>query len=449
MPSVIDENSHQKEEIVKQLNQILEDNDPSHELESEVKGYVRCFPLTVTTAKGSELYDDKKNRYLDFFSGAGALNYGHNNPKFKSAIIDYIQNDNIIHGLDMMTDAKGEFIETFSTNILKPRGLDYKLQFCGPTGTNAVEAAIKLARKVTGRLNIISFTNAYHGMTSGALAVTGNNYHKEGIPGTYSNFTTFMPYCNYSDNVDDSIAYIRQYLNDNSSGVNLPAALILETIQGEGGINTASPRWLRGIRKLCDEFDILLIVDDIQMGCGRTGDFFSFEEAGIQPDMVLLSKSIGAYGLPMSLVLIKPDYDQWEPAQHNGTFRGNNLAFVASTQALKHYWQTESFSEDVKLKGKKIEKVFNQVASKYPEADCEVRGRGFVWGLESKAHPELAENVQKKCFENGLIIETCGSQGQTLKALAALTIPMGQLEEGLKLIQEAYDECLAKLEVPA
>lgn len=271
--------------------------DPSHILESNVKSYVRNFPFIATHAKGAMITSEDGTDYLDFLSGAGTLNYGHNNEHFKQAILNYIQEDGIIHGLDMATKAKNEFIETFSQLILAPRGLDYRLQFCGPTGTNAVEAAIKLARKVTGRVNIISFTNGFHGMTQGALAVTGNNYHKEGIPGTYSQYTTFMPYCGYSDSVDDSIAYIRQYLQDNSSGVNLPAAFILETIQGEGGVNVASPAWLRGIRDLCSEFDILLIVDDIQMGCGRTGDFFSFEQAAIAPDIVLLSKSIGAYGI--------------------------------------------------------------------------------------------------------------------------------------------------------
>lgn len=312
--------------------------DPSHKLESNVKSYVRSFPFKATKALGSKIHAEDGEVYLDFLSGAGSLNYGHNNPNFKSAILQYIEEDNIIHGLDMATKAKNEFIETFNQIILKPRNLDYRLQFCGPTGTNAVEAAIKLARLATKRVNIISFTNGFHGMTSGALAVTGNNYHKEGIPGTYSQFTTFMPYCGYSDNVDDSIAYIRQYLKDNSSGVNMPAAIILESIQGEGGVNVASPRWLRGIRKLCDDFGILLIVDDIQMGCGRTGDFFSFEESGIEPDIVLLSKSIGAYGLPMALVLLKPEIDLWKPAQHNGTFRGHNLAFVAATESLKTYW---------------------------------------------------------------------------------------------------------------
>jgi diaminobutyrate-2-oxoglutarate transaminase len=419
--------------------------DPSHKLESSVKSYVRSFPFVGTTAKGAIITAEDGTDYLDFLSGAGTLNYGHNNDHIKDALIDYIQQDGIIHGLDMATKAKNHFIETFDQTILKPRNLDYRLQFCGPTGTNAVEAAIKLARKVTGRLNIFSFTNGFHGMTQGALAVTGNNYHKEGIPGTYSHHTTFMPYCDYSKNVDDSIAYIRQHLNDNSSGVNLPAAMILECVQGEGGVNVASPRWLRGIRKLCDEFGIILIVDDIQMGCGRTGDFFSFEESGITPDIVLLSKSIGAYGLPMALVLIKPELDTWKPAQHNGTFRGHNLAFVAATHALNHYWSNDSFSKDVKRKSKIMEESLQTIARRYPELDFDVRGRGLVWAMESKKIPELAETIQKICFEHHMIIETCGSKDQALKPLPALVITDEELQQGLSIIEAAYDRAIKEM----
>ena len=418
--------------------------DPSHTLESNVKSYVRSFPFLAKRAKGSSIIADDGTHYLDFLSGAGTLNYGHNNDHFKQAIINYLEEDGIVHGLDMATEAKNRFIETFAQKILKPRGLDYRLQFCGPTGTNSVEAAIKLTRKVTGRVNIISFTNGFHGMTMGALAVTGNNYHKEGIPGTDSQYTTFMPYCGYSDNINDSIDYIRQYLIDNSSGVNLPAAIILESIQGEGGVNVASPRWLRGIRKLCDEFNILLIVDDIQMGCGRTGDFFSFEEAGIAPDIILLSKSIGAYGLPMALVLIKPELDIWKPAQHNGTFRGHNLAFVAATEALNHYWKTDDFSKDIKRKSKLVEERLQKIAKTYPALDFDVRGRGLVWALESTKDPALAAKVQKICFRHNLIIEVCGSQGQALKPLPPLTITDAELINGLDIIEAAYAEAVQR-----
>lgn len=416
--------------------------DPSHKLESNVKSYVRSFPFVATKALGSKIHSEDGNVYLDFFSGAGSLNYGHNNQNFKEAVINYIQEDNIIQGLDMATKAKNNFIETFNNLILKPRNLDYKLQFCGPTGTNAVEAAIKLARKVTQRLNIVSFTNGFHGMTSGALAVTGNNYHKQGIPGTHSQYTAFMPYCGYSENVDDSISYLKQYLNDNSSGVNLPAAIILESVQGEGGVNVASARWLRGIRKLCDDFGILLIVDDIQMGCGRTGDFFSFEEAGIAPDIVLLSKSIGAYGLPMSLVLLRPKLDIWEPAQHNGTFRGNNLAFVAATKALETYWKDDKFSKEIAAKASLVDSYLQKIAKKYPDLDFDVRGRGLVWAIESKKDQELAEKVQNECFKENVIIETCGSIGQALKILPALTITEEELKTGLEVITNSYDKLI-------
>lgn len=415
-------------------------NDPSHTLESNVRSYVRNFPFTATHAKNATIYDEDNNAYLDFLSGAGTLNYGHNNNLFKQALIDYITKDGIIHGLDMATEAKNAFIDTFQELILEPRKLDYRLQFCGPTGTNAVEAAIKLARMVTKRVNIISFTNGFHGMTSAALAVTGNNYHKEGIPGTHSQYTTFMPYCGYSDNVDDSIAYIRQYLTDNSSGVNLPAAIILECIQGEGGVNVASPRWLRGIRKLCDEFNIIMIVDDIQMGCGRTGDFFSFEEAGIVPDITLLSKSIGAYGLPMALVLLKPELDIWKPAQHNGTFRGHNLAFVAATQALTHYWKTDEFSQSIKHKAHVVEEYLKSIAKEYPQLELEIRGRGLVWAIESIQAPDIASKVQKQCFTHNLVIETCGSTGQALKPLPPLTITEKELVAGLNIIKQSYAE---------
>ncbi len=420
--------------------------DPAHMIESEVRSYARSFPVVFTTAKNDQLFDEQGNAYIDFLAGAGTLNYGHNNDQFKTALINYIEQDGIVHGLDMTTRAKYDFLETFNEIILKSRQLDYRVQFCGPTGTNAVEAALKIARKVKGRPNVMAFTNGYHGMTSGALAVTGNFFHKENIPGTYSNFTTFMPYCGYSDNVDDSIAYMRQYIEDNSSGVNKPAAIILETIQGEGGINVASPRWLRGIRQVCNDYGILLIIDDIQMGNGRTGDFFSFEEAGIEPDIVLLSKSIGAYGLPFALVLIKPEYDQWKPAEHNGTFRGHNLAFVAAKEALDNYWQDNVFSDDIKKRGELIHQYFLRIAKRYPKLDLDVRGRGFVWGIESFALPELASMIHKKCFQQNLIIETCGSVGQVLKFLGPLTITDDHLKKGLSIIEKSFEQVVETLQ---
>lgn len=271
------------------------------EIESEVQSYARSFPRVFNRAKMEHLYDEEENEYLDFLAGAGTINYGHNNPLFKPLLMDYIENDGITHGLDMHTKAKGEFLEAFNEKILKPRDLDYVMQFTGPTGTNAVEAALKLARNIKGRQNIISFTNGFHGVSLGSLAATGNSHHR-GAAGVSLGGVSRVPYDGYLGDEIDTTAYLDKVLSDSSSGIDKPAAVIVETVQGEGGINAASFEWLRNLEKVCRKHDVLLIIDDIQAGCGRTGTFFSFEEAGIKPDMVTLSKSLGGYGLPFAVV---------------------------------------------------------------------------------------------------------------------------------------------------
>ncbi|CAM5717698.1 Diaminobutyrate--2-oxoglutarate transaminase OS=Streptomyces alboniger OX=132473 GN=ectB PE=3 SV=1 [Streptomyces alboniger] len=301
-------------------------------LESEVRSYCRGWPTVFDRAQGSRMFDEDGHEYLDFFAGAGSLNYGHNNPVLKRALIDYLERDGIAHGLDMSTTAKRAFLESFQNIILRPRDLPYKVMFPGPTGTNAVESALKLARKVKGRESIVSFTNAFHGMSLGSLAVTGNAFKRAGagIPLVHG---TPMPFDNYLDGRTPDFIWFERLLEDQGSGLNQPAAVIVETVQGEGGINVARTEWLRKLADVCERWDMLLIVDDIQMGCGRTGAFFSFEEAGITPDIVTVSKSISGYGLPMSLCLFKPELDVWEPGEHNGTFRGNNPAFVTAAAA--------------------------------------------------------------------------------------------------------------------
>lgn len=416
--------------------------DPSHPLESKVRSYVRSFPVEIQKSQGATLFDKEGNAYTDFLAGAGALNYGHNNPKIKEAILAYLDADGIVHGLDMATAAKRTFVDTFNRLVLEPRGLNYHFQFCGPTGTNAVEAALKLTRKATGRSNVISFTNGFHGMTLGALAVTGNNYHKQGIPATASAHTTFMPYCNYMDE-GSSIAFLRKHLEDNSSGVDMPAAVIVETIQAEGGINIASVKWLKELRALCDQYGIMMIVDEIQMGCGRTGAFFSFERAGITPDIVLLSKSISGYGLPMALVLVKPELDKfWVPGQHNGTFRGHNLAFVAATSAIENYWANDTLMKDVARKSGLIRTAFEDIIKAYPDMQFEARGMGLVHGLESHADAEFANKIRVRSFAKRLFVETCGNRDQVLKILPPLTIDDQQLAAGLATLREAVDEAI-------
>ena len=259
-------------------------------LESNVRRYCHGWPTAFAMAAGSELVDEDGRTYLDFFAGAGTLNYGHNNPVVIEPLIQYLRDGGVLHSLDMHTVAKRNLLETIDDVILRPRGLDYRVMFPGPTGTNAVEAALKLARKVTGREHVISFTNAFHGMTLGSLSVTGNSMKRSGA-GVPLHFGTSMPYCNYLDE-GSSLHVLEMLLADSGSGLDESAAVIVETVQGEGGINVATAGWLQQLELLCREHDMLLIVDDIQMGIGRTGPFFSFEAMGITPDIVTVSKSL-------------------------------------------------------------------------------------------------------------------------------------------------------------
>ncbi|KZB87187.1 diaminobutyrate--2-oxoglutarate transaminase [Amycolatopsis regifaucium] len=405
------------------------------ELESEVRSYSRGWPVVFDRAQGSYLYDEDGKAYLDFFAGAGALNYGHNNPALKRALIDYIARDGVTHALDMFTVAKRDFLQTFKEKILAPRELDYKVVFPGPGGANAVEAALKLARKVTGKEAVINFTNAFHGMTLGALSVTGNSM-KRGGAGVPLVHATPMPYDNYFDGSIPDFLYFEKLLGDSGSGLNEPAAVIVEGVQGEGGINAARIEWLKALDDLCKKHGILLILDDVQMGCGRTGPFFSFEDAGIKPDIVCLSKSIGGYGIPMALTLIRPDLDVWEPGEHNGTFRGISPAFVTAAEALRVYWSDDELEKSTKAKGERIAAAFEGIVEAYPDANLLAKGRGLARGLEF-ANGDLAGKVCAAAFERGLLMETSGPDGEVMKLLPPLTLTDDELTKGLSIIDEA------------
>jgi diaminobutyrate-2-oxoglutarate transaminase len=411
-------------------------------MESEVRGYVRSFPVVFSQAKGSVLIDEAGKEYIDFFAGAGTLNYGHNNPVLKEKLIDYLNTDGVVHGLDMATGAKRYFMETVERVLLKPRSWQYKLQFTGPTGTNAVEAALKLARQVTGRQNVISFTHGFHGVSGGSLAVTANAKFRDAAGVALGN-TTFMPYDGYMGPDVNTIAYLERLLDDPSSGLDSPAAVIVETVQGEGGVNVATRRWLKDLERVCHQYGMLLIVDDIQVGCGRTGNFFSFESAGIRPDIITLSKSLSGFGLPMSLVLMKPELDVWKPGAHSGTFRGNNLAFVTAAQALDSYWATPAFSEEIQRKEELVRDWLENLAHSYRGAGLSVRGRGLIQGLSTPAGEDIANQIARKAFEHGLVIETSGANDEVLKVLPALTIGDEQLKSGLEIIERSVGEVLA------
>lgn len=403
--------------------------------ESNVRYYCRNFPEIFDKAKGSFIYSQSGNQFIDFFAGCGVLNFGHSPDVIKKKLISYIAEDGICHGLDMHTSAKKEFILQFSKKILDPQKLPYVFQFGGPTGTNAIEAALKIARKVTGRQGIFSFMGGFHGMTLGSLSVTGSKYHRlgAGVPLSHVNF---MPYPTGTMETFDTIKYMEMVINDPNSGIEKPAAILLETIQGEGGVNIAPIEWLQALRTLCNQEGILLICDEIQTGCYRTGSYFSFERAGIVPDLVVLSKALSGYGIPFSAVLLKQDYDFWEPGQHNGTFRGNQLAFVTAAAALE-------YAEEIKITEQVSEKeaiindfIQNQIKASFPL--LQIRGIGMIWGIDfSEYGNRFIKETVTRCFKKGLLLEQCGRNDTVLKLMPPLTIETPVLLEGLTILKEA------------
>ena len=414
-----------------------------HAMESAVRSYCRSFPTVFCRAKGAQLFDEAGRSWIDFFAGAGALNYGHNPDFIQRRLVEHLQSDAVTHALDMFTTTKRDFLEQFREVVLAPRRLDYKVQFCGPTGANSVEAALKLARLVTKRVPVAAFTGGWHGMTAGCLAVTGNRENRAaaGAPLPYA---VTLPYPEGPYRLADALGYVESLFADPNSGLDLPAAVIVETIQAEGGVYVAPVDWLRGIRALCDRHGVLMIVDEIQVGCGRAGTFFSFERAGIVPDLVCLSKSIGGYGLPMSLLLIKPEHDIWQPGQHTGTFRGNQLAFCAATAALA-LWHGRGFEAAIAERAAIVDRCLqHELAPLHP--GIEVRGMGLIWALDlaRAGGADVAKRIGQVCFQQGLIIERCGRDDTAMKIMPPLTIELDMLRQGLDLLVAAVRQVLAE-----
>ena len=406
--------------------------------ESEARSYCRSFDTVFTSAAGSELTDRKGRTYFDFLAGCASLNYGHNDPDMKDALVRHIQSNGFAHGLDLHTDAKEAFLQAMEEKILHPRGMDHKLMFTGPTGTNAVEAAMKIARKATGRTNIIAFTNGFHGVTLGALAATGNAYHR-GAAGTTLNGVTRMPYDGYIDGRLDTAGYLEAVLADASSGADAPAAIILETVQGEGGLTAASPEWIRRVADLAMAHGALLIIDDIQAGCGRCGTFFSFEEMGVMPDIITMAKSVSGFGLPMALALVRPEVDTLGPAEHNGTFRGNTHAFVTARVAIEKFWSDGRFQEEIAAKSMVLATALRELAELIPGA--RLKGRGMMQGVDVGT-AALAAEICARAYGKGLIIETSGPEDEVVKVLAPLTTPDATFRKGLSILIDAARETM-------
>ncbi|MGI3211177.1 diaminobutyrate--2-oxoglutarate transaminase [Roseovarius tibetensis] len=414
--------------------------------ESEARSYCRSFPVSFVKAQGSELTDSEGKTYIDFLAGCSTLNYGHNDPDMKQALIEHITEDGIAHGLDMHSGAKAAFLRAFEDIILTPRNMDYKVMMTGPTGTNAVEAAMKLARKVTGRKNIVAFTNGFHGMTMGALSCTGNSGKRQGAGSGPLCGTTHMPYEHAFGPDMDSLRIIREMLGNSSSGMDAPAAFIIEPVQGEGGLNAASTEFMQGVAKLAKEHGAMLIVDDIQAGCGRTGTFFSFEEMGIEPDFIPMAKSFSGMGLPFAALLIKPEHDIWKPAEHNGTFRGNTHAFVTARVALEKFWTNDTFQKSIHAKAEVLEVALKRIVELVPGA--RLKGRGMMRGVDVGSG-DLAEKICARAFEKGLIIETSGADDEVVKVLAPLTTPDEMFQKGLDILVDAVKDVTDTTKVAA
>ena len=387
--------------------------------ESTVQNAVRAAPIVFDKASGSELFDERGNRYIDFNSAGGSQGFGHCNIKVCSALIDYLCNDRIVQSRDRRSIAKRSFIEAFVSKVLRPRGLGHKLLFTDQASGVATEIALRIARRSKQRNGVIAFTSSSHGLTEATLDLR--------------NKAVFMPYCSFLGEQVDTIAYLRRYLEDSASGLELPAAAIVETAQIHGGVNIASDQWLKGLEALCREFGILLIVDETHTGFGRSDGFFSFEAAGLNPDMVLVSSAI-AGGLPISILLLRPELDHWQPGDLVGVHQGDNLAFVAATEVLSQW--NDNFVQEIAQRSKILGEELMSMPSRLPHRRLRVRGKGMMWALEFD-RPASAAIVASWALERGLIVEPARLKDDVLLVLPPVTIGEDVLREGLDLLNQA------------
>lgn len=429
------------------------------EMESNVRSYPRKLPLAIAKAQGCWVTDVEGNEYLDCLAGAGTLALGHNHPAIIKSIQDTLASGLPLHTLDITTPLKDAFSEALLAHF--PGGKDeYRLQFCGPTGADATEAAVKLAKTFTGRGNVISFSGGYHGMTQGSLALTGNLGAKNAVPNLMPG-VQFLPYPHEyrcplglggEAGVDALTYYFENFIEDVESGVVKPAAVILEAIQGEGGVVVGPTKWLRKIREVTEKHGILMIADEVQAGFCRSGKMFAFQHAGIEPDIVVMSKAVGG-SLPLAVLAIKKKFDAWQPAGHTGTFRGNQLAMATGYASLR-IMREQDLADNAQARGDFIRSELNRLAQEFP---CigNVRGRGLMIGIEIvderrpadrmgslPADAVLAAEIQKACFNNKLLLERGGRNGTVVRLLAPLIITQQECEELIKRFRQSVADAL-------
>ncbi|GAA3043117.1 diaminobutyrate--2-oxoglutarate transaminase family protein [Actinokineospora globicatena] len=411
--------------------------------ESNARSYPRGLPIAIERGEGSFVRDVDGNVFIDFLAGAGVLSLGHNHPELVRAMVE--QAGVLTHALDFPTPAKDAFVEAQFSMLPPAMRARTKIHFCGPTGANAVDAAIKLCKTATGRGDIISFQGGFHGASHAAMAVTGLVSQKQpvanGMPGVH-----FLPYSSCSrcplglrpDTCETNCAtYFENALRDPNGGLPKPAAVIMELVQGEGGVVPARPEFVRRVRAVTAELDIPLIVDEVQTGCGRTGTWFAFERYGITPDVVVASKALSGVGSPVAVILYDERLDVWSPGAHTGTFRGNQLAFAAGTEAVRIV-RRDNILGNVVARGEQVADRLS-VLHAHPLVG-EVRGMGLMWGIQLLDAPDgtpasaLAAAVRTEVLNHGLILELGGRDDTVVRLLPPLNVTAEVLDTACDIL---------------
>lgn len=402
--------------------------------ESNARTYPRRLPIVIRSGRGVWVKDVNGREYLDCLAGAGALALGHNHPVVVDAIRRALDDETPLQTLDLATPLKDRFTDELFASLPTEFARDYKIQFCGPSGSDAIEAALKLVKTATGKRSVLAFHGAYHGMTQGSLSVSGDCGPRQPISGLSAE-THFLPFpldrdCPFgiggAAGAAMSARYIEHMLGDHKSGASSVAAMILEPVQGEGGVNPAPDDWLRAMRHLTRRNGIPLIYDEVQTGLGRTGRLFAFEHSGATPDILVLSKAIGG-GLPLAVVVYHRDLDTWAPGAHAGTFRGNQLAFATGAAAIR-FVRDQGLAEHAERQGVRLREALEDIVASAGVA-ATVRGRGLMVGVAIDARSdmhesggEFARRVQRECLERGLIVELGGRSGSVIRFLPPLIV---------------------------
>ena len=432
--------------------------------ESNARSYPRRIPLALKRAKGIYVEDVEGRSFIDCLAGAGTLALGHNHPVVIEAIQQVLLDELPLHTLDLTTPVKDQFVQDLFGLLPAELAREAKIQFCGPTGTDAVEAALKLVRTATGRSTVLSFQGGYHGMSQGALSLMGSLGPKKPLGALLSNGVQFLPFpydyrCPFglggAEGVKVNLHYLENLLTDPEAGVLLPAAVIVEVVQGEGGVIPADLDWLRGLRRITEQAGVALIVDEIQSGFGRTGKMFAFEHAGIVPDVVVLSKASGG-SLPLAVVVYREWLDTWLPGAHAGTFRGNQMAMAAGS-AVMRYLKEHNVADHAAAMGERLAEHLRILQRDFPQLG-DIRGRGLMLGVElvnpsgtpdvqghPPVHRQLAPLVQRECLKRGLILELGGRHGSVVRFLPPLVITAAQIDRVAEIFGRALAAAVASL----